>query len=82
MPTATMAIVDIIDASDYDFLMPRQWKRRIATALMVGVACVPPVQRWWIDQIEEHADHVTREFIARFVTDVPGKNAPPLAPSR
>lgn len=77
-----MATVDIIDASDYDFLMLRRLKRRIATALMVGVAFVPPVQRWWIDQIKEHTDHVTREFIARFVADVPGKDAPPLAPSR
>lgn len=82
MPTATIAIVDIIDASDYDFLMPRRWKRRIATVLMVGVAFVPPVQRWWLDQIEGHAEHLTRELDARFVTDVSGEDAPPLAPSQ
>lgn len=82
MPTATIAIVDIIDASDYDFLMPRRWKRRIATVLMVGVAFVPPVQRWWLDQIEEHAEHLTRELVARFVTDVSGESSQPLDPSQ
>lgn len=77
MPAATIAAVDIIDASDYDFLMPRRWKKRIAAALMVGVAFVPPVQRWWLDQIEQHAEHLTRELVARFLTDVPTEDAPP-----
>lgn len=61
--------VDFIDATDYDFLLPRPLRRFIAFALVAGIAFVPPVQRWWLDQIETHAAHVARDFAARFVSD-------------
>lgn len=56
--------VDIIDASDYDFLLPRRFRKLAAFAFVMGVAFVPPVQRWYLSQIEHHAEHVTEEFIA------------------
>jgi hypothetical protein len=36
--------VDIFDASDYDYLVPRRAKKTIAWALLIGVAWVPPVK--------------------------------------
>jgi hypothetical protein len=61
--------VDFIDSTDYDFLLPRRVRQVLAVGLIVGIAWVPPVQRWWIDQINTHAEHVTRELVARFVGD-------------
>jgi hypothetical protein len=61
--------VDFIDATDYDFLLPRRVKKVLAVVLLVGIAFVSPVQRWWLDQIERHADHITREFIAGIDAD-------------
>jgi hypothetical protein len=54
--------VDIIDASDFDFLLPRRRMKLVVVALIVGVPFVPPVQRWYLGQIEHHAQHLTREI--------------------
>jgi hypothetical protein len=36
---------------------------------MVGIAFVPPVKRWWLEQIDAHAEHVSREFVATLGSD-------------
>lgn len=61
--------MDIIDANDYDFLLPRRLRRSIALALLVGIAFVPPVKRWYLDQIERHAQHITQEFVSIVIPD-------------
>jgi hypothetical protein len=65
-------IVDFLDASDYDFLLPRRVRKLLAVGLMVGIAFVPPVQRWWLEQIDTHAQHLTREFVGRLGSDGSG----------
>jgi hypothetical protein len=67
--------VDIIDASDFDFLLPRGLRKVLVVALLVGVAFVPPVQRWYLGQIEHHAQHLTRE-ISNIVIPDGAKRAP------
>lgn len=75
-------VVDIIDTSDYDFLLPRRLRKAVAVGLLVGVAFVPPAQRWWIDQVNHHAEHVTREFVARFYPTGKTTDGPLLSQSR
>lgn len=65
--------MDILDASDYDFLLPRRLRKLLALALIVGIALVPPVKRWYLDQIEHHAKHVTQEFVSIVI---PGEDRP------
>lgn len=81
---ATLFAVDFIDATDYDFLLPRRVRRFLAVWLIVGIAFVPPVQRWWLDQIDTHAEHITREFVARFASDdaINEEQPNPQPPSR
>lgn len=74
-------VVDIIDASDYDFLLPRRLRKAVAVVLLVGIAFVPPVQRWWLDQVNHHAEHVTREFVARLTPTVETTDEPLPVPS-
>ena len=59
--------MDLFDASDYDFLVPRRARRVIAWALVAGIAFVPPVQRWYLGQIEHHAQHITRDLLSQFI---------------
>jgi hypothetical protein len=61
--------VDLFDASDYDFLLSRPARKTIALVLMIGIAFVPPVKRWYIGQIEHHAQHIMRDFMSTFITD-------------
>jgi hypothetical protein len=61
--------MDIFDASDYDFLLPRPLNKFIALSLIVGIAFVPPVKRWYIDQIERHAQHISQEFVSIVIPD-------------
>lgn len=57
--------MDIFDASDYDFLLPRRARKAIGLALIIGVALVPPVRNWYVGQIEHHAEHITREIVSK-----------------
>ena len=41
----------------------------IVLVLMIGIAFVPPVKRWYVGQIEHHAQHITRDFMSTFSTD-------------
>jgi hypothetical protein len=61
--------VDIFDASEYDFLLSRRIRKTIGSALIIGIAFVPPVQRWYLGQIEHHAEHITREFTSQLTSD-------------
>ncbi|UFN45189.1 hypothetical protein [Nocardioides okcheonensis] len=55
--------MDFLDAVDYGLLLPRRVTKLLAVGLMVGIAFVPPAQRWWLEQIDSHAEHVTCEFV-------------------
>ena len=44
--------MDVFDASDYRFLLPKRARRLIALALVIGIAFVPSVKSWYIAQIE------------------------------
>lgn len=57
--------MDIFEASDYDFLLSRKAKKAFALILLVGVACVPSIRRWYLDQVEHHAQHISREVMSR-----------------
>jgi hypothetical protein len=57
--------VDIFDGSDYSFLLSRRVKKSMAVGLLLGVAFVPPVQRWYISQIQQHAQHITRNLMSQ-----------------
>lgn len=61
--------MDIFDADECDFLLPRRTRKAIAFAPIIGVAFVPPVKRWYLDQIEPHAQHITREFMSELTSD-------------
>lgn len=76
------SIVDFLDATDYDFLLPRRFKRFLAVGLMVGIAFVPPVQRWWLDQIDAHAEHIAHELVARLASDDASFSQESAAPAR
>lgn len=70
--------MDIFEASDFDFLLPKRTRKWIAVALMSGVALLPPVRDWYTGQIEHHAQHITREIqdrLATQVSDAPPRNA-------
>lgn len=62
--------MDIFDASDYDFLLSKRTRRRIALALVIGTAFVPPVKSWYIGQIERHAEHITQEVQDHLTPDI------------
>lgn len=68
--------MDIFDASDFDFLLPRSVRKFVALSLLVGVAIVPPVQRWYMGQIEQHAQHITRNLIKQLTPKLPAPKAP------
>jgi hypothetical protein len=65
--------MDIFDASDFDFLVPRRVRKTIAVGLLMGLAFVPPVQHWYVDQIQRHAEHLTRSIVKQLT--------PTLSPS-
>lgn len=62
--------MDFFDASDYDFLLSKRTRKRIALALIVGIAFVPPVKSWYIGQIERHAQHITQEVQDQLTPDI------------
>ena len=70
--------MDIIDSGDYDFLLPRRLRQLVAVALTIGIAFVPPVKRWYLDQIERHAQHITEELVSIVTPNdaKPGKSEP------
>lgn len=68
--------VDIFDGSDYSFLLSRRVRKAVAVGVLLGVAFVPPVQRWYISQIQQHAQHITRTFISQLAPDTPPSMKP------
>lgn len=58
--------MDLIDASDYDFALPRRALKALTLGLAVGIAFVPSVRNWYLEQIQIHADHITIEFMSSF----------------
>jgi hypothetical protein len=68
--------VDIFDASEYDFLLSRRARKAIGLALIIGIAFVPPVQRWYLGQIEHHAQHIAREVTSQLTSNT-SKPPPP-----
>lgn len=62
--------MDIFDASDYDFVLSKRARRRIALALVIGIAFVPSVKSWYMCQIERHAEHISREVQDRLASDL------------
>lgn len=70
--------MDIFDASDYDFVLSKRARRRIALALVIGIAFVPSVKSWYIGQIERHAEHISREVQDRLTSDL---DEPPPEPN-
>ena len=72
------APVDISNASDYDFVLSQRARRRIALALVIGIAFVPSVKSWYLGQIERHAEHISREVQDRLASDL---DEPPPEPN-
>lgn len=68
--------MDIFDASDFDILLARRVRKVVAMSLIIGLASVPPVQRWYVDQIGQHAQHVTRTFLKQMTPQLPAPKAP------
>jgi hypothetical protein len=66
--------VDIFDASEYEFLLSRRAREAIGLALIIGIAFVPPVQRWHLGQIQHHAQHFAREVTSQLT---PNTSEPP-----
>ena len=62
--------MDIFDASDNDFVLSKRARRRIALALMIGIAFVPSVKSWYIGQIERHAEHISRDVQDHLTPDL------------
>ncbi|MGN6576397.1 MAG: hypothetical protein ACTHKG_11975 [Nocardioides sp.] len=62
--------MDIFDTSDYDFLLSKRTRKRIALALVIGIAFVPSVKSWYLGQIERHAEHITQDVQDRLTPDV------------
>lgn len=56
--------MDIFEASDYDFLVSRRIRRVAASALIIGIAFLPPVRYWYLGQVEDHTSHLTRELMS------------------
>ena len=73
--------MDIFDASDYDFVLSKCARRRIALALVIGIAFVPSVKSWYIGQIERHAEHISREVQDHLTSDL-DEPPPELNPDR
>ena len=69
--------MDLFDASDFDFMLSKRSRRRIALALMIGIAFVSPVKGWYLGQIERHAQHITREIQGRLTPEVSEPPPPP-----
>ena len=71
--------MDIFDANNYDFVLSKRTRRRLALALVMGIAFVPSVKSWYVGQIERHAEHITRELQDGLTPDVeepsPGRTA-------
>lgn len=61
--------MDIFDASEYEFLLSRRARKAIGLALIIGIAFVPPVQRWYLGQIEHHAQHIAREVTSQLTSN-------------
>ncbi|KQW45064.1 hypothetical protein ASC77_19985 [Nocardioides sp. Root1257] len=68
--------MDVFDASDFDFLMPRRIRKLLALALMLGIVVVSPVRDWFVGQVERHAEHLTRE-----IQDLVIPELPPVTPT-
>lgn len=62
--------MDIFDVNDYDFVLSKRTRRRIALALVIGIAFVPSVENWYIGQIERHAQHITQEVRDRLTPEI------------
>ena len=74
----TVQPVDLIDASEYDFLLPKRLRRGIAIGLLVGLATVPSVREWFVGQVVLHAQHTAQEIIDDLVApDLEGLSPTP-----
>lgn len=57
----TVNRMNFFDVAPWGDLLPRKLRRFLGVALMLSVAFLPPVQTWWMGQVEEHAkDRATR----------------------
>jgi hypothetical protein len=61
--------VDIFDASDYDFLLSKRLRKAMGLALVIGLTFVPPLKSWFVDQVEHHAEHVSRKLMRQLAPD-------------
>lgn len=60
--------MDIFDVSDSDILLPRRSRRVVGLALVIGIAFVPAVHQWFLDQVMVHAQHVAAEIADILIT--------------
>lgn len=59
-----------LDLADYEPLLPRRWKKRIGTTLLLFALLSPSQFRdMFIAQVERHAQHLTTEFLKVMLPD-------------
>ncbi|MDQ6525134.1 hypothetical protein RB608_16050 [Nocardioides sp. LHD-245] len=70
--------MDVFDAADYGDLLPRRLLRCIGWGL-VGFAILAPTpfQDWYIGQAQQHAAHLTEEFVDLMPPPPSQPTAPP-----
>jgi hypothetical protein len=74
--------MDAFDAADYEALLPRRWKKRIATAVLLSALLFPNQLRdIFVPQVERHAQHLTAEFPKMMLPETSPNHAPIPAPA-
>jgi hypothetical protein len=73
--------MDAFEAADYEALLPRRWKKRMAIAFLLFAVLFPNQLRdIFVVQVERHAQHLTAEFLKMMLPET-SPNAPRPAPA-
>src|SRR6266540_725311 len=80
-----MVSMDLLDGEPCLKLLPRRVVKAAGLATLRGVALVPPVRQWWIDQAVQHVTHEVQPLITDLLGQVETASgrgdSTPLAPA-
>ena len=55
--------MNFFDLAPWGELLPGCARRVLGWGLMLGIAFWPPVQGWWMGQVEDHASDLTKRIL-------------------
>lgn len=55
--------MNFFDVAPWGECLPRKARRALGWGLMLGIAFSPPIQGWWLAQVDERVSDITKRIV-------------------